>query len=57
MSFVRHATSGGEYKRGLDSKQLIIFAASFTQLLMCTLEVLIKKNIGIGSGSVITCKR
>ena len=42
MSFVRHATSKGEYKRGLDSKQLIIFAASFTQLLMCTLEVYLR---------------
>ena len=56
MSPVYHTTSGGEYKRGLDSRQLIIFATSFTVLLKCTWKILIKP-IGIGSGSVSTCKR
>ena len=56
MSPVNHTTSGGEYKRGLDSRQLIIFATSFTVLLKCTWKMLIK-TIGIGSGSVSTCKR
>ncbi len=56
MSPVNHTASGGEYKRGIDCKQLIIFAKNFTVLLKCTLQVL-TKSIGIGSGSAITCKR
>ncbi len=34
MSPVNHTTLGGEYTRGLDSKQLIIFATSFAVLVM-----------------------
>ncbi len=42
MSTVNRTTSGDEYKRSLNSKQLIIFAPSIPVPLERTLEVLIK---------------
>ncbi len=52
MAPVNHTTLGGEYRRGLDSKQI---PSSYSSLEVYLRGVI--KIIGIGSGSVITCKR